>query len=523
MINTLDILHSDWFIYNLREHCIPTDLYRLSYVSKYYNKYINFNDIKITIINNINKRLKQILESNYDKFMKYVSLHGVGISGSFIIQCILGEYYDGSDIDLYSYLPIDNKAFLDIFTENDLNETQQEFFKLYGDLPQITDIINTNLKNKHKLQNIYMNENTKSFDDLKKYVTESFDFNICKNIFAIVDNKPVLYVHNISHIINKCEILTQFNLTEKKKSRMEKYESRNFTFKWDCLKPVNYIRYNNRIFPYMVYKNINKNRPEWDDKITFLGLVYSRTDAGCSYNLDDGNVLLCNDINKYIGKNANRPYVANMKDIFKYVFDNKQKETSCTNCKISKLTNLSCNIDNIIGAPHICMDSEIYTGYKNRDISLLSFIIINYDDLDTNAKIEYDKLFDTKICGDNFLNCDNLKQYSWERKKLVPNPKKKNIVVDSDDDSDVIDSDESDSDEKPKKKNVVIDSDSDSDDVEIVNDNNKKLSERWKSTTDNDDVIYSDDLLESIKITLNIDYDKKPMVQIKISETITDN
>ena len=81
MLNHLNILHSDWFIYNLREHCVPADFCKLRYVSKYYNKYITYNDVKITIVNNIYKRLRNILGSYYGKFMKYMEISGINISG----------------------------------------------------------------------------------------------------------------------------------------------------------------------------------------------------------------------------------------------------------------------------------------------------------------------------------------------------------------------------------------------------------------------------------------------------------
>ena len=101
--NTSEVLCSDWFIYNIKEHLVPKDFLMLKYVCKYYHKNITVMDVKRCIISNINLRLKKILGDNYDTFIKYISKHNVAISGSFIIQCILEEYYEDSDIDIYSY------------------------------------------------------------------------------------------------------------------------------------------------------------------------------------------------------------------------------------------------------------------------------------------------------------------------------------------------------------------------------------------------------------------------------------
>jgi hypothetical protein len=446
MINHLDVIHSDWFIYNLREQCIPVDFCNLRRVSKYYNKNITQNDITITIINSIQKRLQQILGQYYDKFMKYIEKNGINISGSFIIQCILGEYYDDSDIDLYTGVEIDNDAFLEMFTESDLKIMKQEFFEIYGDL-DIDSIANTYLKNNYKLQHIYTNANASGFENFKnEFITKQFDFDICKNIFTIIDGKPILYMYNLKKILNKQEVISVPTLNDKIINRITRYETRGFTFKYK-IELSNYIVHKKCVYPFIVFKN-NKIA-DWNDKLTFLGLIFNRVDAACFYNLYDGNVVLCNDIAEYRNRTCSRPYVANMKNIFKYIFEeetfNKQK---CTDCKLST----------ILGIPHFCMDCELYHGVNrnrntntNTNIKIMNFIIINYDDMNDKMKLQYDELFSTKICNGKFKTCASINGYQFQ-----------NAVSDNNvSDDDVSDDDVSDND----------DSDDNSDDSNISDDN----------------------------------------------------
>ena len=57
--------------------------------------------IKKHIIYNIHKRLKYLLGNKYEKFMYYMKKSNASLSGSFVLQCILNEYWDDSDIDIY--------------------------------------------------------------------------------------------------------------------------------------------------------------------------------------------------------------------------------------------------------------------------------------------------------------------------------------------------------------------------------------------------------------------------------------
>jgi len=74
----------------------PVNIYRLSLTSKYYKNHIN---VKKFIIKEINVRLNEIFDEKIYQFKD--SLSDAFISCSFIIQCILGEYCNNSNINIY--------------------------------------------------------------------------------------------------------------------------------------------------------------------------------------------------------------------------------------------------------------------------------------------------------------------------------------------------------------------------------------------------------------------------------------
>ena len=78
------------------------DIYKLFQlgIHSHYHKF-DIEYIKQRTIHNIHKRLKYLLEDKYEKFIYYLKKSNASISGSFILQCMLDEYWDNSDIDIY--------------------------------------------------------------------------------------------------------------------------------------------------------------------------------------------------------------------------------------------------------------------------------------------------------------------------------------------------------------------------------------------------------------------------------------
>jgi hypothetical protein len=391
MFNTLEVLYSDWFIYNVVEHLVPKDLYSLKFVSKYYYKNIDEKTITNSIIINIHKRLKQVLDKKYDTFIKFIEKKSIVISGSFIMQCILCEYYENSDIDLYSYLSHDSDKFFDIINMEDLDEDQEKNFKDYGALPYIHDIINAHLKNGHKLQNIRL-YNMKNYDDVKNYVINKYDMDMCKNIFTIVDNKSVLYTHNLNRVMNKWEHITEFDIESRKKRRIEKYILRGFNFKCDSntFDKLDHICYAGKFYPFLVYR---KNT--YGGNMALLGMVIDKMSLFLQHNFYNSMVLLCNDINKYKNGDVPKPYVADMSNVVA-AFRGGVVNDNYKNITKNITPNFPCRIEKW----------EIHTG-PGREIRKQHLIMINYDDLDNDRQVKYKQLFDTKN-SDGFLQCEYL-------------------------------------------------------------------------------------------------------------------
>lgn len=256
------------------------DLYTLSNVSIFYYKLINFKQL---IIDTIHIRLKFLLKEHYEPFLKIMKHNGAFISGSFIIQCILNEYWD-SDIDVFCpsignvnriHKFDDESDESDESEENDrkkytFNEIEDYLFNemeydgsseciLYrwdtNDIkthPQIRNVRTYTKENKCDIQIISINL-SKNISDCYSFIENRFDFDICKNIYD-----GDLIIKNIENILNKT---TNFNATTSLTDsigRYHKYVLRGFNFenkttiKYTDL--VNSDQYLTRVYSY----NINE-------------------------------------------------------------------------------------------------------------------------------------------------------------------------------------------------------------------------------------------------------------------------
>ncbi len=254
-MNTIqnDVIYSDWFIFNLIENITtPKILYNLKLTNKWHFKEIKIQNIKQVVIKNIIIKLKEFTNINYNDFVSYLEQNNMSISGSFVLQCILDEYWDGSDIDLYSDV---NKDTYDdsLFYDNNYNIFDKSGDEGYdaGGIKGIHTFSNSNKKYCH-LQMIFLNDT-----DVFKYVKKCYDLIICKNVYRIKNGKHSLYIDNLQNIMEK-EIPCNFmNLTASFPSRKIKYENRGFVYK--NVKLGNYILYNECYIPIIIYdKKLNK-------------------------------------------------------------------------------------------------------------------------------------------------------------------------------------------------------------------------------------------------------------------------
>ncbi len=255
MINNTqyDIIYSDWFVFNIIGQIqSPIDLYNLKLTCKFYCKEITFENIKYVVVKNITKKLISCSDINYDNLVSYMEKHNVYISGSFILQCILNEYWNDTDIDLYAN---ENICFEEnIFRNNDYERVTHNhhdgYSRLYG-ITYVSDYVAT--KNKTHMQLITMDQNINIID----YIKTTYDFNICKNIYSVKNGVHILYIDNLQNIMNRIVTGGILGTAYQFPIRKIKYENRGFIFKDNFF--GNHIYNNGRIVPIIIY-NKEKNQ-----------------------------------------------------------------------------------------------------------------------------------------------------------------------------------------------------------------------------------------------------------------------
>uniref|UniRef100_A0A6C0CB06 Uncharacterized protein n=1 Tax=viral metagenome TaxID=1070528 RepID=A0A6C0CB06_9ZZZZ len=94
-----DVLFSGIFRDAIKPLLLPMGLYNMFATCKYYAKNITYQDFKIQVIKEINRRLREIYGKNYVETKQKLKRSGAIIVGSFITQCVLGEYWD-SNVDI---------------------------------------------------------------------------------------------------------------------------------------------------------------------------------------------------------------------------------------------------------------------------------------------------------------------------------------------------------------------------------------------------------------------------------------
>lgn len=202
-----NIILTDPFLYIISLYLCPKDLLSLKFTSKTLDKIINKKMFNNFVIKNVNSRLYHIFGEKLNEFKKIIQSTKCFISGSFIVQTILGEQWDGSDIDIYTTDGTDEEPPI---IENYLRETMN--FNSETRYGARTLYITDNLKitsvkdfldpfEYKRIQIIRIEINNNSFDDAKNYIHETFDFDICKNLYYI-DTNELLSIYHPNDIYN---------------------------------------------------------------------------------------------------------------------------------------------------------------------------------------------------------------------------------------------------------------------------------------------------------------------------------
>ena len=230
----LDIIQNE-----IGKYFTTIDIYKLAITMPQFRSIYFASLIKRLIIKEITNRLKLMMGNKYEDFVKLMKeLHGF-ISGSFIIQCMLNEKWDNSDIDIYIPI-IGNNVTKRIYQSRYLCSDMDDF--MYNDLGIINgcvDLYSPEVNNKIKYVRNYENneikfqiigiEYEKNINSIHEFVNYTFDFDICKNIYCF-NNEDDIIICNINDVLTKN---TNFNCKELwtlSILRYMKYSKRGFKF-----------------------------------------------------------------------------------------------------------------------------------------------------------------------------------------------------------------------------------------------------------------------------------------------------
>ncbi len=221
----------------------------------------------------INNRLQSIFGHNFDEFRQIMVKQDVVISGSFIIQCLLDEYwktyteYYRTDIDIYmvqcdSYSHITRDDYPDYRCtpprcgysdiENFMHKNFEylysnrgghvSYMRSLGDkIARTTEYDVSESLNIQIIHTIFEKDKIPFKKFFVDFIKQNSDFDICKNVYYYDQKKAHLHIHNLEQILFK---KTEFKYTNNIYLSIErylKYKFYGFTFTNNRLEMLNDI------------------------------------------------------------------------------------------------------------------------------------------------------------------------------------------------------------------------------------------------------------------------------------------
>lgn len=224
------MLTKDIFKYEIAKHLNLSDIVHFSQTNRYYND-IDINELLISMIN---QRLSHIFGDKLREFLNRLNESGALISGSFIIQALLNEDWL-SDLDIFipvldtrskTITPLEqwlfDNSYFHVGYDSDLQydrHIDKKIVWVRDFLPCKTDLVEEykdwpgyNRQKNHIDQNgarIQVIQVDVRKGDLGKFIWDSFDFDICKNLYGLNKNKPFVKIAKLNEIFTKT---TQFRI-----------------------------------------------------------------------------------------------------------------------------------------------------------------------------------------------------------------------------------------------------------------------------------------------------------------------
>lgn len=206
------------------------------------------------------------LGESYSEFRKIMVSSNAMVSGSIILQLVLGERWPGHefnrlDVDIFMFV---NPDYTDNYQYSEDEITfynHVEKFQLgYDDLHKflykkskygtyvthsqymdemgenvILRVNNYSIKDTNIFQVVELNKD--KYDSYEDFINETVDFDICKNIFRYTDNNSEdgfeINIQNLYNIINKTTTFNYVHSHSLSKKRRDKYVGRGFKFNYD--------------------------------------------------------------------------------------------------------------------------------------------------------------------------------------------------------------------------------------------------------------------------------------------------
>ena len=231
-----------WTLVNLAQYLRPCELRALAREHVISFDIISWELIQSAIIGEINRRLELIFGSQTLSFKKILAKDGALISGSFIIQCILGTEWQESDIDIYTSkyprrldfeLINDDRSNIGPFLHGDCTYPFTDRYVPRWSYADAFGVVTYTRKDTPNIQVIIV-DNPKDF-------IQDFDLQICRNAYRIDQNMhefldvsafwDIWTMHtSILSCVNMFQGLVDVAKIIRTIKRYMKYSARGFTF-----------------------------------------------------------------------------------------------------------------------------------------------------------------------------------------------------------------------------------------------------------------------------------------------------
>lgn len=142
------------------------------------------------------------------KMFEVMKRNDIVISGSFVLSILLGNYYQGQDIDFYRLYKKedyddDNSMFEELFEYYDVKFSNEYDFDKYCYSSTYRNRSKYLVNNKVCVNYLYIVPNDEIvYDNVKDYINILFDFNFCKNVIDF-NSKDLISIYDIDSLINK--------------------------------------------------------------------------------------------------------------------------------------------------------------------------------------------------------------------------------------------------------------------------------------------------------------------------------